>query len=210
MTSSSTFPGTFTGSIARIETDYEEMARRPLEADQCALIVVDMQEKLLPPIWEKERLVRNVQLLIRLAGILKIPALVTTQYAKGLGDTVPEIASMLPDTPPIDKLMFSCFGSDVFCSLLKRLPGQRTTVLLCGMETHICVMQTAMGALREGYLVHVACDAVSSRTELNWRIGLDRMRSAGAILSSTEMMIYELLRSSGAPAFKELLPYLKG
>jgi nicotinamidase-related amidase len=209
MTSSSTFPGTFTGSIARIETDYEEMARRPLEADQCALIVVDMQEKLLPPIWEKERLLRNVQLLIRLAGILKIPALVTTQYAKGLGKTVPEIASMLPDTPPIDKLMFSCFGSDVFCSLLKRLPGQRTTVLLCGMETHICVMQTALGALREGYLVHVACDAVSSRTELNWRIGLDRMRSAGAILSSTEMMIYELLRSSGAPAFKELLPYLK-
>jgi nicotinamidase-related amidase len=209
MTSSSTFPGTFTGSIARVETDYEEMARRPLEADQCALIVVDMQEKLLPPIWEKERLVRNVQLLIRLAGILKIPALVTTQYAKGLGNTVPEIASMLPDSPPIDKLMFSCFGSDAFCSLLKRLPGQRTTVLLCGMETHICVMQTAMGALREGYLVHVACDAVSSRTELNWRIGLDRMRSAGAILSSTEMMIYELLRSSGAPAFKELLPYLK-
>jgi nicotinamidase-related amidase len=210
MTSSSTFPGTLTGSIARIETDYEEMARRPLEADQCALIVVDMQEKLLPPIWEKERLVRNVQLLIRLGGILKIPALVTTQYAKGLGNTVPEIASMLPDTPPIDKLMFSCFGSDAFCSLLKRLPGQRTTVLLCGMETHICVMQTAMGALREGYLVHVACDAVSSRTELNWRIGLDRMRSAGAILSSTEMMIYELLRASGVPAFRELLPYLKG
>jgi len=71
-------------------------------------------------------------------------------------------------------------------------------------------MQTALGALREGYLVHVASDAVSSRTELNWRIGLDRMRAAGAILSSTEMMIYELLRSSGVPAFRELLPYLKG
>jgi nicotinamidase-related amidase len=187
-----------------------EMARRPLEADQCALIVVDMQEKLLPPIWEKERLVRNVQLLIRLAGIVKIPALVTTQYAKGLGKTVPDIASLLPDTPSIDKQMFSCFGSDDFCSLLKRLPGQRTTILLCGMETHICVMQTALGALRAGYLAHVASDAVSSRTELNWRIGLDRMRAAGTILSSTEMMIYELLRSSGAPAFRELLPYLKG
>jgi nicotinamidase-related amidase len=209
MTSSGTFPGAFTGSITRIEADYDEMARRPLDADQCALLVIDMQEKLLPPIWEKERLVRNAQLLIRLAGILKIPALVTTQYAKGLGNTVPEIASILPDSAPIDKLMFSCFGSDVFCSLLKRLPGQRTTVLLCGMETHICVMQTALGALREGYLVHVACDAVSSRTELNWRIGLDRMRAAGAILSSTEMMIYELLRSSGAPAFRELLPYLR-
>jgi len=201
--------GTFSGTIP-VETDYTEMARRPLEAEQCALIVVDMQEKLLPPIWEKERLVRNVQLLIRLAGILKIPALVSTQYAKGLGNTVPDIASMLPDTPAIDKLMFSCFGSDVFCSLLKRLSGQRTTVLLCGMETHICVMQTALGALRDGYLVHVAADAVSSRTELNWRIGLDRMRAAGAILSSAEMMIYELLRSSGAPAFREMLPHLKG
>ena len=192
------------------ETDYAEMARRPLEAEQCALIVVDMQKKLLPPIWEKERLLRNVQLLIRLAGILKIPSLVTTQYAKGLGETVPDIAGLLPDTPSIDKLMFSCFGSDAFCSTLKRLPGQRTTVLLCGMETHICVMQTALGALREGYLVHVASDAVGSRTELNWRIGLERMRASGAILSSAEMMLYELLRSSGAPAFKELLPHLKG
>jgi nicotinamidase-related amidase len=202
--------GTFTGNIIPAETDYAEMARRPLEAEQCALIVVDMQEKLLPPIWEKERLVRNVQLLTHMARVLKIPALVTVQYAKGLGNTVPGIASLLPDSPPIDKLTFSCFDSDVFCSLLKRLPGQRTTVLLCGMETHICVMQTALGALREGYLAHVASDAVSSRTELNWRIGLDRMCAAGAILSSTEMMIYELLRSSGAPAFRELLPYLKG
>ena len=203
------FPGTFTEPIPA-ETGSAQIARRPLEAEQCALIVVDMQEKLLPPIWEKERLVRNARLLIRLAVILKIPALVTTQYAKGLGNTVPDIASLLPDTQPIDKLMFSCFGSDVFCSLLKRLPGQRTTILLSGMETHICVMQTALGALREGYLVHLASDAVSSRTELNWQIGLDRMRAAGAILSSTEMMIYELLRSSGAPAFRELLPYLKG
>ncbi len=193
-----------------VETGYAEMARRPLEAEQCALIVVDIQEKLLPPIWEKERFVRNAQLLIRLAGILKIPALVTVQYAKGLGNTVPEVASLLPDSTAIDKLTFSCFGSDVFCSLLKRLPGQRTTALLCGMESHICVMQTALGALREGYLVHVASDAVSSRTELNWRIGLDRMKAAGAILSSTEMIVYELLRASGTPAFKELLPYLKG
>jgi nicotinamidase-related amidase len=194
---------------SRTSSDYAEMARRPLEAEQCALVVVDMQEKLLPPIWEKERLVRNAQLLIRLAGILKIPALVTTQYAKGLGSTVPEIAALVPESAPIDKLMFSCFGSDAFCALLKRLPGQRTTMLLCGMEAHICVMQTALAALREGYLVHVAADAVSSRAELNWKIGLDRMKSAGAVISSAEMMIYELLRSSGAPAFKEMLAHLK-
>jgi nicotinamidase-related amidase len=198
-----------TGTI-QLESDTTEIARRPLEAEQCALIVVDMQEKLLPPIWQKEQLVKNAQLLIRLAGILKIPAIVTTQYSRGLGNTVPEIASLLPESAPIDKVMFSCFGSDVFCSLVKRLPGQRTTVLLCGMEAHICVMQSALDALREGYVVHVASDAVSSRTEWNWHVGLDRMRAAGAVISSTEMIIYELLRSSGAPAFKQLLPFLKG
>jgi nicotinamidase-related amidase len=198
-----------TGTI-QLENDYAEIARRPLEAEQCALIVVDIQSKLLPPIWEKERLIRNSQLLIRLAGVLKIPAIVSTQYAKGLGETVPEIASLLPEITPVDKMMFSCFGSDVFCSMLKRLPGQRTTVLLCGMEAHICVTQTALAALREGYMVHVASDAVSSRAEWNWRIGLERMRAAGAVISSTEMITYELLRSSGSPAFKELLPYLRG
>ncbi len=197
------------GSIPQLSSDHAEIARRPLEADQCALIVIDIQQKLLPPIFQKEQLVKNSQLLIRLAGILKMPALVTTQYSQGLGPTVPEIASLLPETQAIDKQMFSCFGSDVFCSVLKRMPGTRNTVILCGMESHICVTQTALAALREGYIVHVASDAVSSRTEWNWKIGLDRMRSAGAVISSTEMVMYELLRSSGAPAFKQLLPYLK-
>jgi len=190
--------------------DYAEIARRPLEAGQCALIVVDIQEKLLPPIFHREDLVRNSRLLIRAAGVLNIPAIMSTQYAKGLGQTVPEIASLLPETEAIDKDQFSCFGSDAFCTLLKRLPGKRNTLLLCGMESHICVTQTALGALREGYLVHVASDAVSSRTEWNWKIGLERMRAAGAVISSTEMMIYELMRSSSSPEFKEMLPHLKG
>ena len=196
------------GNITQFD-DYAEVARKALELDHCALVVVDIQEKLLPPIFEKERLLRNSQLLIRLAHILNLPVLATTQYVKGLGNTVPEIASLLPQQEPIDKLEFSCFGSDRFCSQLKRLQGNRNTVLLCGMESHICVMQTALGALREGYLVHVASDAVGSRTEWNWKIGLERMRAAGAIISSTEMMMYELLQRSGSPAFKELLPYLK-
>ena len=198
------------GNITPLANDYSEIARTALEAERCAVVVVDIQEKLLPPIFQKERLLKNSQLLIRLASTLKLPTLMTTQYAKGLGNTVPEIASLLPETPAIDKLMFSCFGSDGFCSQLKRLPGNRNTLLLCGMESHICVTQTALGALREGYIVHVASDAVSSRTEWNWKIGLERMRASGAVISSTEMIVYELLRSSGAPAFKELLPYLRG
>jgi nicotinamidase-related amidase len=185
-----------------------ETARRPLEAEQCALIVIDIQEKLLPPIYQKDQLIKNAQLLIRLAGILKIPTVATTQYSKGLGNTVDEVRLLLPNAG-IDKQAFSCFGSDVFCSLLRRLPGPRNTLLLCGMESHICVAQTALNALREGYLLHVASDAVSSRTEWNWKIGLDRMRAAGAVISSTEMMIYELLRASNTDAFKQMLPHLK-
>lgn len=198
------------GNITPLSSDTAEIARRSLDANHCALLVVDIQERLLPPIFQKEQLLKNSQLLIRAASVLKIPALVTTQYAKGLGSIVPEIASLLPEIEPIDKHMFSCFGSDTFCSMLKRVPGNRTTVLLCGMESHICVMQTALGALREGYMVHVASDAVSSRTEWNWKVGLDRMAGAGAIISSTETIIYELMKSSGSQAFKELLPYLKG
>jgi len=196
------------GSIA-VAADATEVARRPLEAAQCALVVVDIQEKLLPPIFNKDTLVKNSQLLIRLAQILKIPIMMTTQYSKGLGATVPEIASLLADAPSIDKLEFGCFGSSQFRARLKSLPGDRNTVLLCGMESHICVMQTALGALNEGYLVHVASDAVGSRAEWNWKIGLERMKAAGAVISSTEMMMYELLRCSGTAEFKELLRYIK-
>jgi nicotinamidase-related amidase len=189
--------------------DTKDAARQPLAADHAALVVVDIQEKLLPPIHQKEQLVRNSQLLLRLAGILKIPVVATTQYAKGLGKTVPEIASLLPPDEPIDKLQFGCFASPQFCSALKALPGRRNTVLLCGMETHICVMQTALGALEQGYLVHVASDAVGSRSEWNWKVGLERMRAAGALISSTEMIIYELLGGSGTAEFKQMLQYLK-
>ena len=210
-------------------TESAEAARRALDPAECALIVIDIQQKLLPPIFERERVVKNSQLLIRAAGILNIPTIATTQYAKGLGETVSEVKSLLPDEP-VDKQMFSCFGSDAFCSALKGVPHvsgvshvsrglrdvgilpdarPRNTVLLCGMESHICVAQTALAALREGHLVHVASDAVSSRTEWNWKIGLDRMRAAGAVISSTEMIIYELLRSSGTEEFKKMLAYLK-
>jgi nicotinamidase-related amidase len=190
--------------------DPHEIARRPLTPEQCVLIVVDIQEKLLPAIANKELLMKNAQLLIRLAGMIGLPILSTTQYARGLGGTVPEISSLLSNSPALDKTEFGCFNNSGFCTAIKTLPGSRTTVLLCGMETHICVMQTALGAMNQGYLVHVASDAVGSRSEWNYHIGLNRMQDAGAVISSTEMMMYELLRSSSSPTFKELLPYLKG
>ena len=199
---------TTTGMIESVH-EAAEIARRTLQAEQCSLVVVDIQERLLPPIFEKDRLIRNSQLLIRLANILKMPVLATTQYVKGLGPIVPEIASLLPPSPAINKMEFGCFGSDEFCTAVKLLPGNRNTLLLCGMESHICVMQTALGALNAGYLVHVASDAVSSRVEWNWKIGLRRMEAAGAVISSTEMMMYELMRASGTAVFKEMLQHLK-
>jgi nicotinamidase-related amidase len=201
---------TSTLGTAAFPTDATDIARQPLVADQCALIVVDIQEKLLPPIFNKDELVKNSQLLIRAASILGMPVVVTTQYVRGLGPVVPEIASLVSNVVSIDKLEFGCFGNNEFRSKLKALPGNRNTTLLCGMEAHICVMQTALGALNEGYLVHVASDAIGSRVRWNWDIGIDRMRAAGAVISTTEMMIYELLRSSGTAQFKQMLPYLKG
>jgi nicotinamidase-related amidase len=187
----------------------EPVARRPLEASQCALVVIDIQEKLLPAVQRQEELLRNCSLLIRLAKIMEIPILLTTQYSRGLGATVPEIAELLPGVPAIDKMEFGCFGREEFRTALHSLPGQRTTLLLCGMESHICVMQTALGALENGYIVHIASDAISSRSDLNWRLGLERMDSAGCVISSTEMMMYELLQRSGSAHFKEMLQYIK-
>ncbi len=198
-----------TGSI-ELTLDPHEIARRPLDPHQCALVVVDIQEKLLPAIANKELLVKNAQLLIRLAGMLNLPTILSTQYKRGLGETVPEIASLLLNSISLDKTEFGCFNNEGFCSAVKTLPGNRTTMLICGMETHICVMQTALGAMNQGYIVHVASDAVGSRSEWNYHIGLNRMQDAGAVISSTEMMMYELLRSSSSAIFKELLPYLKG
>src|SRR5215472_10445581 len=187
---------------------YSEAARRPLRLKDCALAVIVIQEKLLPSMFEKERVVRNAQLLVRLADILSLPVLVSTQYERGLGKTIDEISMMLPEMKPVDKLEFGCFGNSDYCSAVGKLEN-RNTLLLCGVESHICVMQTALGALNQGLNVHVAVDAVSSRTEMNWKIGLNRMQAAGAVISSTEMMIYELLGKSGTPAFKEILKHLK-
>jgi nicotinamidase-related amidase len=194
---------------ASIDTaPYSEAARRLLRPEDCALAVIDIQEKLLAQIFEKERVLRNAQLLVRLADILQLPVIVSTQYEKGLGQTVAEISSLLPDMRPLDKLEFGCFGNSEYCSAVGKM-ANRSTLLLCGIESHICVTQTALGALNQGLNVHVAADAVSSRTELNWKLGLNRMQAAGAVLSSTEMMIYELLGKSGTPAFKEMLKHLK-
>jgi nicotinamidase-related amidase len=180
-----------------------------LRPEKTALVVVDIQEKLIPVIAGRERVVKNSLLLMRLAEILKIPVVLTTQYRKGLGAIVPEVRAAAPSVEPLDKVSFGCFADPGFLAHLKSLSG-RDQLVVTGIECHICVTQTVLGALDQGYQVHVVGDAVGSRAEENYRTGLARMERAGALLSSAEMAIYELLGRSDSEAFKKMLPHLKG
>jgi len=182
------------------------MAR--LARERAMLVVVDLQTKLVPAVVDHERLVKNGVLLLRLARALELPVVLTTQYRKGLGPALPEVLAEAPGIEPVDKVSFGCFGDERFRDRLRSLAG-RDQLLVAGVESHICVAQTVLGALETGYQVHVASDAVSSRSEDNHRVGLARMERAGALLSSTEMAAYELLERSDGEAFKKMLPYFK-
>lgn len=180
-----------------------------LERETAALLVLDLQAKLVPAMFDPHGVIRNARILLRLAELLQIPRILTAQYVKGLGPVVPEILEASLESAPIEKTSFGCFGQPDFLRHLKlRAPNARS-LLIAGVESHICVMQTALGALEAGYLVHVAADATSSRTKENWEIGLNRMERAGAVITSTEMAVYELLAKSGTPEFKTILPLLK-
>lgn len=183
-------------------------ASHVLHPERTALVVVDLQERLLPAIADGERVLRNSVLLLRLAEVLALPVILTTQYARGLGPTVPPVLEAASGVTPLDKVSFGCFGSPEFLERLAALRG-RDQLVVAGIESHICVAQTVLGALERGYSVHVASDAIGSRTAENRAVGLDRMTRAGAVASSTEMAVYELLGRSDGAAFKKMLPLLK-
>lgn len=178
-----------------------------LTRQDAALLVVDVQEKLLPSIFEEERVRGNTLALVRAAQVLGVPVLVTEQYPKGLGKTATDVAEALAGVAVIEKLTFSTFGEPAFVEALKAL-GRRTLIVV-GIEAHVCITQSVLDALSAGYQVHVLADAVSSRTEANWRLGLARMQQAGAVVSSTEMALFELLHVAGTPEFKEVLRLIK-
>jgi len=180
-----------------------------LDRESTALVAVDLQAKLLPAMFAPEATVRNARILLRLAEILNVPVILTAQYVKGLGPVVPEIAESARGAGQFEKNSFGCFNEPGFFDALKHRAPKARTLVVAGVESHICVMQTVLGALASGYLVHVASDAVCSRTRENWQIGLDRMERAGAVISSTEMVVYELLGRSGTEEFKKILPMLK-
>jgi nicotinamidase-related amidase len=175
--------------------------------DKAILIIVDIQGKLAHLMYEKKALFENLQKVIKGARILKIPILWVEQNPKGLGPTIPEIANLLSDIRPISKLSFSCCRNNFFVQALK--DSNRGQVLIAGIETHVCVYQTAVDLMDLGYEVQVVADAVSSRTVENKKIGLQKIRDAGVSLTSTETALFELLKVAEGEQFKKILKIVK-
>ncbi|MDP6381175.1 MAG: hydrolase, partial [Phycisphaerae bacterium] len=173
-----------------------------LNVEDAALVVIDVQGKLAQLMHEKEVLFDNVKRIIKGAQVLKVPILLTEQNPAGLGHTLPDIASLL-DVEAIAKFHFSCCGEGAFMQALEGL-GRRQ-ILLAGIETHVCVYQTAADLVRLGYDVHVLADAVSSRAESNKRMGLEKMKDAGANLTSVETALFELLKVARGEKFKQVI-----
>jgi nicotinamidase-related amidase len=172
------------------------------------LIIIDIQGKLAHLMFQKETLFANAEKIIQGAQVLEIPIIWTEQVPEKLGPTIPELAGLLAESVrPISKACFSCCDQPSFMAELAAL--DRRQVLLAGIETHICVYQTALDLLQAGYEVQVVADAVSSRTAENRQLGLQRMQAAGAILTSTEMALFELLRVAAGPKFKAINQIVK-
>lgn len=178
-----------------------------LDKEDAVLLIVDIQERLAVVMKEKDRVVKNCQHLIELAKMINLPIVVTEQYPKGLGRTVPELRDAIPDYLPIEKIAFNCCGEPAFAAEIRKLGKKK--VIISGMETHICVLQTTTGLLKEGFVPHVVQDAICSRTEENWRTGLELMRDAGAVVTCTETVLFQLLKAAGTEEFKKISQRIK-
>jgi nicotinamidase-related amidase len=174
-----------------------------LERERTALVVVDVQEGFRKAVGEFESVARNAGVLVQGARVLGLPIVVTEQYPRGLGSTVPEVARHLEGIPRLEKVVFSACRAEGF-----DLDG-REQALVCGIETHVCVSQTAHDLVAGGMEVHVATDASSSRTAANRRVGLAKMERAGAVLSSVETALFELLGAAGSDEFKAIQRLVK-
>lgn len=172
-----------------------------------ALVVIDVQEKLIPAMHDKEALLEGLKKMVKGARILGLPILFTEQNPAGLGPTVPEIAELLPDYKPVSKFSFSSCGTEEFVEELKAV--KRQNILIVGMEAHVCVYQTAADLVNLNYDVQVVADAVDSRTLENKRIGLEKSKAAGAGITSTEIALFELLKIAKGDTFKEIIKIVK-
>ena len=179
-------------------------------SDASILVIVDVQEPFARAMADRERMIANITTLARVARINGAPVIVTEQNAARLGPTVPELASVLKELEvyePIGKMAFSCCAVEPFVQRV--YDSGRDTLVLVGMEAHVCIAQTALDALNMGYRAHVVQDAVTSRHREDFQVAMEKLRHAGAIISTTEMLAYELLGEAGTPQFKQAMQYLK-
>jgi nicotinamidase-related amidase len=184
-------------------------ARSPelLIPDQTLCVLIDVQAKLLPLIPAAPKIAWNLQRLLAGMNLLGVPVLATEQYPAGLGGTVPELRARLGNARVPAKQTFSACGCEEFLSQLTARFS--TGVLLCGLETHVCVLQTALDLLALGYRVHLVADAVGARHAIDHEIGLRRMESNGVTLTTTETALFELCSTAALPAFKQLSQLIK-
>ena len=176
-----------------------------ISREDSVLILIDIQDKLmLPRISNKEKVIANIVRLLKFSHIIGLPILLLEQ--EKLGQTLPEIKKEIPNLPPITKSVFNCFSCAAFTKRIRQMG--RKTLILTGVETHICIAQTALSAIPK-FKVQVVSDAVSSRSPDNWAIGIKRMRQSGVTITSTEMLIFELLERAGTEEFRAALKLVK-
>ena len=161
----------------------------------------------MPVMGRQEKVTENILRLLHLSNLYNLPLVLTEQYPKWLGSTLSELKEVLTSYDPIEKLHFNCCDVDTFNTRLES--EDLTNIILMGVETHICIFMTCISLLEKGYKIHVPQDAVDSRTDENWRVGLELMREAGALITSTETIIYQILNKAGTKEFKEMLKRIK-
>jgi len=180
-----------------------------IQREEAVLVVVDVQDVLMKKMNQgvAENVIRNIRTLLTFAQKMAIPVLITEQYPKGLGQTVSKIKMELESILPIEKVSFSCCGVETFNEKLNQTG--RKQVILTGIETHVCVLQTADDLIQTGHEVHAVADAICSRRKLDWEVGLRWMEKKGAMISTTEIIAFQLLKEAGTEEFRELSKLLK-
>ncbi|MEG3617572.1 hydrolase [Magnetovibrio sp. PR-2] len=178
-----------------------------MDAKQSCLVVIDIQSKLNPVMFDEGRAPQGAAKLLLGADILNIPAMVTEQYSKGVGPTVDDLQDFMPEGSPLEKDTFSCCANAEFMARFKATGA--TQAILCGIEAHICVLQTALNLLEAGYEVFVVEDATASRTPENHRAGLERIRQHGGQVVVVESVLFEWLKKSGTAEFKHISQLIK-
>jgi nicotinamidase-related amidase len=178
-----------------------------LKASESVLVIVDVQERLAKVMERRHQVEAAIGVLIHVAKLHEIPIVHSQQYSKGLGPTVQTLAALLEGTDHVEKLSFSCCGEEPFNRMMDSL--SRRKVILTGMEAHVCVLQTALDLLDSGYTVHIPWDAVCSRSDGNRDAGLRFIERAGAFITSSETVAFQILEKAGTPQFKEISSLLR-